>query len=84
MGGAWIGTLTRLAPYQPVSLVVALAFVATGFVLVYRRPRVACADGASCVRPESQRLAKELLWAAAALVAAALVFPYVVRPFLDG
>lgn len=84
VSGAWIGTLTRLAPYQPVFLAVALAFLAAGFVRVYRRPRAACADGAACARPASPRLARAALWTAAALVAAALAFPYVVRPFLDG
>ena len=84
VSGAWIGTLTRLAPYQPVFLLVALGFLATGFVLVYRRPRVTCTDDDLCARPVSQRLAKATLWAAVTLVAAALAFPYVVRPFLDG
>lgn len=84
VGGAWIGSLTKLAPYQPAFLALALGFLAAGFVLVYRRPRAACADGAYCARPASHRVAKAALWMAAALVAAALAFPYAVRPFLDG
>ena len=83
VSGAWIGTLTRLAPYQPVFLAVAIGLLATGFVLTYRRHQVACADGGYCALPASRRLATVALWMATALVAAALVFPYVVRPFLD-
>lgn len=82
VGGAWIGSLTKLAPYQPAFLALALGFLAAGFVLVYRRPRAACADGAYCARPASHRAAKAA--PAAALVAAAAAFPYAVRPFLDG
>lgn len=84
VSGAWIGTLTKLASYQPAFLAVALGLLATGFVLVYRRPPAVCGDDAHCARPASHRLAKAALWTATVLVAAAMAFPYVVGRFLDG
>ena len=82
IGGAWIGNLTALAPYQPIFIGVTLAFLATGYYLVYRKPRVACAEGEACARPLPRRGVKLALWAATALVASALVFPYVARALL--
>ncbi len=82
IGGAWIGNLTALAPYQPIFIGVTLAFLATGYYLVYRKPRAACAEGEACARPLPRRGVKLALWAATALVASALVFPYVARALL--
>jgi mercuric ion transport protein len=82
IGGAWIGNLTALAPYQPIFIGVTLAFLATGYYLVYRKPRVACAEGEACARPLPRRGVKLALWAATALVASAMAFPYVARTLL--
>lgn len=82
VSGAWIGNLTALAPYQPYFVAVTLAFLAGGFVMVYRKPKAACADG-YCATPASTRLSKLGLWVATALVLAALVFPHVARFFLE-
>ncbi|MFC3004029.1 mercuric transporter MerT family protein [Falsiroseomonas tokyonensis] len=77
VSGAWISNLTVLAPYQPVFVAVTLACLAGGFYGVYRKPKAAaCAEGSYCARPASDRIAKVALWSAAALVAAALAFPY--------
>ena len=82
IGGAWIGNLTALAPYQPIFVGATLAFLATGYYLVYRKPRVACAEGEACARPLPRRGVKLALWAATVLVASALAFPYVVPALL--
>ncbi|MGH8479784.1 MAG: mercuric transporter MerT family protein [Gammaproteobacteria bacterium] len=81
IGGAWIGNLTALAPYQPYFVVVTLGFLAAGFVMVYRKPRMVCAPGSYCARPASDRVAKLSLWIATAIIAVALAFPYL-APFL--
>ncbi len=81
--GAWIGNLTALAPYQPVFVVVTLGFLAAGFWMVYGKPKAACAEGASCARPPSDRLVKVALWSATVLVGAALAFPYVAPRLLN-
>ena len=82
ISGAWIGNLTALAPYKPIFVALTLAFLAGGFLMVYRRPRLACADGSYCGRPSSDRIAKIGLWAAAALIAIALGFPSLAALFL--
>ena len=82
--GAWLGRLTALAPYQPVFITATLLCLAAGVVLVRRASRASCADGVACARPGSLRLVRIALWAASLLVAAALLFPYAVRPFVEG
>lgn len=83
IGGAWVGNLTALAPYQPIFVAVTVGFLASGFYLVYRKPKVTCADDHECARPLSGRIVKMSLWIATALVAAAIAFPHV-APALFG
>ena len=73
--GAWIGNLTALEPYQPLFAAAAVAAIGTGFHLVYRKPKAACADGSYCASPVSTRLAKYGLWIATVLIAVAIAFP---------
>ena len=75
VGGAWIGNLTALSRYQHAFVAVALGFLAIGFWRVYRQPKQ-CAPGSDCARPGSDRPAKIGLWTAAALIVAAIAFPY--------
>jgi len=82
ISGAWIGNLTALAPYKPIFVALTLAVLAVGFIMVYRRPKVACADGSYCARPTSDRIAKIGLWVATVLVAIALGFPSLAPLFL--
>ena len=74
-GGAWIGNLTALAPYQPVFVAITLALLGYGFWLVYHK-RTVCAEGDVCARPLPDRLVKTGLWTETVIVAAALAFPY--------
>src|SRR3546814_8020328 len=82
-GGAWIGNLTALAPYQPIFIAITLGLLGYGFYAVYWQPRRVCADGVACARPLPNRIVKRALWIATQLVAAAVVFPYV-APWLLG
>ena len=77
IGGAWIGNLTALAPYQPIFAAVAIGFLGTGYYLAYRRPKAVCADDAACARPLPNRIVKVSLWSASVLLAAAVAFPFV-------
>lgn len=83
MGGAWIGNLTALAPYQPVFVAISFGFLGYGYWLVYRRPKAACDEAAACARPMPNRMVKLVLWLATVLVIAAVAFPYV-APYLLG
>lgn len=82
VSGAWIGNLTALAPYQPIFTVATMALLGTGYYLVYRKQRAACAEGETCARPLPRRAVKLALWVATALVASALAFPYVTPALL--
>ncbi len=71
VSGAWIGTLTALAPYKPIFITITLGFLGYGFWMVYRTPK-ACAASSSCVRPLPNRLVKAALWGATLLITIAI------------
>ena len=75
ISGAWIGNLAALAPYQPYFVAPTLALLALGYTMVYRKPKAV--EGAICAQPNLGRVTKPALWAATALISAALAFPYV-------
>lgn len=81
IGGAWISNLTALYPYKPYFVTITFAFLAGGFYMAYRKPKLACEPGTYCATPASGRVLKFSLWAATLLVAAALAFPYL-APYL--
>ncbi|MGH6856888.1 MAG: mercuric transporter MerT family protein [Methylocella sp.] len=74
IGGAWIGNLTALAPYQPYFIAATLACLGYGYWLVYRPRKGACAEGAACAKPLPNRLVMFGLILATVLVAGALAF----------
>src|SRR5713101_3332738 len=74
ISGAWIGNLTRLAPYQPYFLAATAVCLGYGYWLVYRSGKMACADGEVCARPLSNRIVMTGLVLATILVVAALAF----------
>jgi mercuric ion transport protein len=76
VSGAWIGNLTRLAPYQPIFIAVTFSCLGYGYWLVRRARRAACAEGAACSRPLPNRVVTVALVAATLLVAAALAFDF--------
>lgn len=83
-GGAWIGNLAALAPYQWIFVAFTAVCLAAGFYLAYRKPRGECADDASCVRPLPRRIVRGTLWSASVLVLAAIAFPYYAPLLLGG
>jgi mercuric ion transport protein len=82
VSGAWIGNLTALAPYQPIFALIAFGCLGYGFYLIYRRPKVECANGTYCASPSSTRIAKIGLWTATVLIVVALGFPKIALLFL--
>ena len=78
ISGAWIGQLTALEPYKPFFIAITVGFVGYGYWLVYRTPKVACAEGETCARPLPNRLVKAALWFATALVILAFAWPAIV------
>lgn len=66
VSGAWIGTFTLLAPYQPIFLAVSVACIAAGFWSVYGRGGAACA-WAECGSSASRSTIKTALWTGVAI-----------------
>jgi mercuric ion transport protein len=56
VGGAWIGYLTRLAPYQPYFLGIAAVCLGFGYGLRHWSKKAACAQDTMCARPLPTRL----------------------------
>ena len=73
IGGAWMGTLTALAPYNAYIVTFTLGCLGGGFYLVYRRPKEACVEDASCAKSVSSRVVKSGLWIGTALIMVAIV-----------
>lgn len=82
VGGAWMGRLTALAPYQPYFVAATLAFLAGGFWYVYWKPRRACDADGYCATDTADRVVKVALWVATGLVALALGVTYLLPYFL--
>lgn len=82
VGGAWIGNLTALAPYQPIFAAFTIAVLGVGFYRVYRARR-ACAEGGACARPLPSLFVTAGLWLATVLIGVALAFPYLASLFLS-
>ncbi|MDZ4097693.1 MAG: mercuric ion transporter MerT [Methylophilaceae bacterium] len=73
--GAWIGNLTALEPYRPVFIGVALASMFLAWRRIFR-PAQTCKPGEVCAVPQVSAAYKLIFWVVAALVLAALGFPY--------
>lgn len=83
ISGAWIGKLTALSAYQPIFIAITLGFLGYGYWLVFRKPKIACAEGEACARPLPNVIVKTALWFATVLVLLAIAWPYLV-PFILG
>jgi len=81
-GGAWLGNLSALSPYQPIFVAITLGFLGSGFWFAYRRPKAPCEGSAACVPPASGGVVKLALRSATLLVAAAIAFPYLAPTLL--
>lgn len=66
VGGAWIGSLTAMAPYQSIFLAIAIGCLGAGFWMVYGRRQVACATGDKAPSGAG-RVIRSVLWVKGAL-----------------
>ncbi len=83
VGGAWMGNLTAMAPYQPFFTAITFAFLGYGYYLVYFKPKADCDEGTACANPISQRFVKGALLAATLLVLAAMAAQYVPMEWME-
>lgn len=81
VGGAWIGYLTRLAPYQPYFLGVAAVCLGLGLWLRRRSKEVACVQDETCARPLPSRIVTMGFVVAAVLIVTVIALD-VLAPYL--
>ena len=76
VSGAWIGNLAVLEPYRPIFIAVALVALFFAWRKIFRSA-ADCKPGEVCAVPAVRLTYKLIFWIVAALVVAALAFPYV-------
>lgn len=93
--GAWIGNLTRLEPYRPWFLGIALLCLALASrrifgkagsrastpIAIFTPPDGQCAPEMPCANPKSKKLQKIFFILVCLLVVVAFLFPYFARFF---
>ena len=79
ISGAWISNLTRLEPYRPIFLGLALLLLSVAWQSIYRK--TTCLPGDVCAQPRNKRVYKIIFWIVVVLVLIAIVFPYLAPLF---
>ena len=79
-GGAWMSNLQVLEPYRPVTLGIAIVFLALAYRKIWK-PTDACEPGTLCAVPQTRLLYKILFWLVALLIVASIGFPYIAHYF---
>jgi mercuric ion transport protein len=80
LSGAWIGNLTRLEPYRPFFIAIALIALFFAGRHIFR-PAQTCDPGEACAIPRTRCIYKVLFVTVCVLVVIALAFPYLVKLF---
>ena len=75
IGGAWIGTLTALAPYRPIFIGLTLIFLGLAFRGLYLVPQV-CEPGSSCANPAILRRQRLIFWIVSFVILALIAVPW--------
>ncbi|GAC1536109.1 MAG: mercuric ion transporter MerT [Ramlibacter sp.] len=79
IGGAWISNLTRLEPFRPLFIAIALMCMALAYRKIYRAPTATdCAPGSACALPQTNSRNRVLFLGVSLLVGIALAYPYFV------
>jgi mercuric ion transport protein len=75
IGGAWVAQLTKLEPYRPFFVFIALIFLALAWRKLYRAPQ-ACAADKPCADDRVIARQRVLFWTTVLPLGALLVFPW--------
>jgi mercuric ion transport protein len=77
--GVFIAQLGALYAYKWYTFTLSAAFLGYGFYKAFKPVGPdSCGDG-TCARPINRKVMRVTLWAAAAIVAVAMVFPYITQ-----
>jgi len=82
VGGAWMGNMTAMAPYQPFFTAITFGFLGYGYYLVYWKKQE-CEEGEVCARPLPQKMVKLGLFFATLLVLAAMAAQYLPAEYME-
>jgi len=74
VSGAWIGTLTAMAPYRPIFIGVTLIFLGLAFRKLYLVPQT-CEPGTACAVPGSLKRQRIMFWSVAVVLLGLLAVP---------
>lgn len=81
LGAGTLAFATHLMPYRPYFIIFSFLCLGLGFYFSYRPQEEVCADDKACAKPAGRRVTRILLWIAAALTIALVLFAYVI-PYL--
>jgi mercuric ion transport protein len=82
LGGAWVSSLSAMAPYRPFFVGLALLFLGVAFYQLYLQKPKACAPGEVCaVEPGLKQRQRLIFWIVASLTLTLLAIPWVLPLF---
>jgi len=81
LGAGTLAFATKLIPYRPYFILFSFLCLGLGFYFSYRPQEEVCANGEACAKPTSRKITRLMLWIAAVLTIALVLFPYVI-PYL--
>src|SRR5207302_1824444 len=80
--GALSAASLELVPYRPWFIGATVLIIGIGFYGAYRRLPAECATDGACA-PRSRRIARVVMWVAAAAAGALVAFPYYIGWFVE-
>ncbi len=82
VSGSWIGNLSKLGPFRPVFMILALIFMGLAFRKLYLVPKN-CAIDAPCATAQGDRNQKIVFWFVSLVVIVSIAFPWYGPLLLD-
>ena len=74
--GVFIAQMGALYQYKWITFALSAAFIGYGFYKAYRPVTAESCVNGTCTRPMNRTLMRSILWLATAVVAVAMIFPY--------
>ena len=75
ISGAWVSTLTSLAPIRPFAVLITLGFLGVAFWQLYLKP-VKCEPGAVCEKPRYLQIQRIVFWIITIILLLLLTLPW--------